>query len=324
VTRKKSSMKPSVQVASEPSPPARVFAYGRVSTGHQQTSLQAQEQRLLGYVEWRLKALGCTYLGYFADEEVSGRVPFRQRKAGKVVYDSVQPGDHIIFTKPDRAFRNMGDTFATLDHWEKMGVYCHFVEYGLDTSNPMGRLMVAFLSIFAEFERSLNRERVKAVLAEKERQGLVHKPSPPHGFMVKKTPTGERKLGHDIYHRVWVVNDYELRLMRRIYLMRCNGETLRSIGNKLFEAKIPNRKGVKKWSLMTVSTYAQEYEILLHSGKMPAGYGLDENPAAALEAPLEASAEKPGNSESQPPNANTASPSTPLPSPGTTAENCST
>jgi DNA invertase Pin-like site-specific DNA recombinase len=48
-------------------------------------------------------------------------------------------------------------------HAKKIGLYLH--QQGLDTSTPAGRAMFQMLGVFAEFERSMIRERVKAGMA---------------------------------------------------------------------------------------------------------------------------------------------------------------
>ena len=54
-------------------------------------------------------------------------------------------------------------------HAKKIDLYLH--QQGLDTSTPAGRAMFQMLGVFAEFERSMIRERVKAGMRRAKLEG---------------------------------------------------------------------------------------------------------------------------------------------------------
>jgi DNA invertase Pin-like site-specific DNA recombinase len=54
-------------------------------------------------------------------------------------------------------------------HAKSVDLYLH--QQGLDTSTPSGRAMFQMLGVFAEFERSMIRERVMAGLARAKAEG---------------------------------------------------------------------------------------------------------------------------------------------------------
>jgi DNA invertase Pin-like site-specific DNA recombinase len=268
-------------------PAGRVFGYGRVSTGRQAMSIQAQEQRLNGYHQGRFAMDGLPYMGFFGDDDTSGRVPFRQRDAGSKLHALLQGGDHVIVTRPDRAFRNMADTFATLEVWDKIGVSVHFVEYGVDTSTPMGKMMIAFLSLFADFERRMVSERTKDVNRERRRQGR------PTSFAPVGYKTVSRKKGRvdgkDVYDRRLVIEEYEVRVGRRIHLMRMNREPWSQVCIKLREAGVLTREGTAKWPTSVAFRWMKAYRKMVKEGVLP--------PHLLPDAPPESSALPPSSAD---------------------------
>jgi putative DNA-invertase from lambdoid prophage Rac len=63
------------------------------------------------------------------------------------------------------------DLLATLQELEHLGVDFVSLTEALDLTTPTGRAMAALLAVFAEFEREILRERVRAGLAHARRNG---------------------------------------------------------------------------------------------------------------------------------------------------------
>jgi DNA invertase Pin-like site-specific DNA recombinase len=263
----------------EPEKPGRVFAYGRASLGRQKITLEYQDTRLTGYFEFRFKPFGHEFVGYFADPATSGRMPFRQRDAGSKVFDELRPGDHLIVTRPDRAFRNLADAFTTLETWEKQGIAVHLVEYGVDTSTPAGKLMIAFMALWADVERRMISERTKDINVERRRQGLAVGFAP-IGYK-KLTKKIGRKDGKDIFERRLEFDHDELRICRRIYLLRENREQWMTIRDKFRQANIIHRGGNNEWQVSSLFNYARAYRRLLAAGKLPPGLGPHDQSASS-------------------------------------------
>lgn len=70
--------------------------------------------------------------------------------------------DIIIFTKLDRLARSLQDLLNTASRLESKGVEFIVVEQNLDTSTSQGKLLFHILGAFAEFERTIIRERMEA------------------------------------------------------------------------------------------------------------------------------------------------------------------
>ena len=65
----------------------------------------------------------------------------------------------------------MTDLLATLQELEHLGVGFVSLTEALDLTTPAGRAMAGLLAVFAEFEREILRERVRAGLAHARQNG---------------------------------------------------------------------------------------------------------------------------------------------------------
>ena len=70
--------------------------------------------------------------------------------------------DSVAAWSVDRLGRSLQHLVAGLGDLQAAGVGLYLHKQGLGTSTPSGRAMFGMLSVFAEFERDLIRERVRA------------------------------------------------------------------------------------------------------------------------------------------------------------------
>ena len=70
--------------------------------------------------------------------------------------------DAVLVWKLDRMGRSLKHLLSILEDFETLGI--DFIAYNqnIDTTTPSGKLMFSMIGAFAEFERELIRERVKA------------------------------------------------------------------------------------------------------------------------------------------------------------------
>jgi Site-specific recombinases, DNA invertase Pin homologs len=147
--------------------PKRVAIYLRVSTDTQTIENQRQE---LDAVAQRM---GWTIVATLADEGISG-AKGRDKRPG---YDTLMKMvarkeiDLIACWSVDRLGRSLQHLIAFLGEINHRGVDLYLHTQGLDTSTPAGRAMFSMLSVFAEFERSIMRERILAGLARSKAEG---------------------------------------------------------------------------------------------------------------------------------------------------------
>jgi len=79
--------------------------------------------------------------------------------------------DVVLVWRLDRWGRSVADLLATLQELDHLGVGFVSLTEALDLTTPSGRAMAALLAVFAEFEREILRERVRAGLAHARQNG---------------------------------------------------------------------------------------------------------------------------------------------------------
>ena len=77
----------------------------------------------------------------------------------------------VLVWRLDRWGISVADLLATLQELEHLDVGSVSLTEALDLTSPAGRAMAALLAVFAEFEREVLRERVRAGLAHARQNG---------------------------------------------------------------------------------------------------------------------------------------------------------
>ena len=77
----------------------------------------------------------------------------------------------MLVWRLDRWGRSVADLLTTLQELDHLGVGFVSLTEALDLTTPAGRAMAALLAVFAEFEREILRERVRAGLAHARQNG---------------------------------------------------------------------------------------------------------------------------------------------------------
>lgn len=156
------------------------WGYARGSTSAQVMTLDDQQRKCRDYHALRL-ADRAAWGGSFVDAATTGKTPFGDRPSGRDLNRRLARGDHVVFTKLDRAFRNARDAINQLSSWVERGVEVHVVDLGMDTSTPIGRLVVHVMVAFGEFERALISERTAESVRHRKLLGLPAG-KPPWGY----------------------------------------------------------------------------------------------------------------------------------------------
>lgn len=99
--------------------------------------------------------------------------------------------DAILVWKLDRFGRSLVDLVTSLNELRTLDVVFVSLTESLDFSTPSGRAMAGMLSTFAEFERDIIRERVKAGIANARERGKSH--GRPKSAALKKEKIKELK-----------------------------------------------------------------------------------------------------------------------------------
>jgi DNA invertase Pin-like site-specific DNA recombinase len=139
----------------------RVALYLRVSTGEQTTANQRRElEEVAGRAGW-------TIVHVYEDAGISGAKGRNGRPAfNRMLKDATARNfDMIAAWAVDRLGRSLQDLVHFLDDLRSLGIDLYLHQQRLDTSTPSGRALFQMLGVFAEFERAMISERVKAGLA---------------------------------------------------------------------------------------------------------------------------------------------------------------
>ena len=142
----------------------RAGVYCRVSTEEQQ-SLPMQVRALREYAARR----GWTIATQ--TKEVGSGASQRQLREKLMEAARRRDIDVVLVWRLDRWGRSVADLLATLQELEHLGVGFVSLTEALDLTSPAGRAMAGLLAVFAEFEREVLRERVRAGLAHARQNG---------------------------------------------------------------------------------------------------------------------------------------------------------
>lgn len=132
------------------------FGYARVSTDDQETTLQVVALRKAG-------------VSRIVQEKRSG---VAARPGLEALLDRLKPGDSLVVYKVDRLARSLVDLLRVLKRVEQAGATFRSLTEPIETGTALGRLMVQLLGSFAEFERSVIRERCAAGRAAAVERGV--------------------------------------------------------------------------------------------------------------------------------------------------------
>jgi putative DNA-invertase from lambdoid prophage Rac len=213
-------------------PMERLRLYARVSTDDQQTSVSAQVLRLKEFAA----AEGKEVAGLYVDEDVSGAKPLKLRPKGKLLWDATEPGDVVVFTKVDRAFRSLTDAVTTLEVWQQLGVSVRILDTGMDLATPAGQLFFSQLVGFAQFERALLGQRLKEAVAQCRREERPFANFRPFGWKV--AGSGKQKRFEPLSE--------ERALGERVIQMREDGQSWCEIATLFYRERITKPGRAKK------------------------------------------------------------------------------
>jgi DNA invertase Pin-like site-specific DNA recombinase len=161
----------------------RIALYLRVSTTDQ--TVENQHRELQAVAERH----GWNVVATFTDAGVSG-TKGRDKRPG---YDELCRGiarrefDQVAAWSIDRLGRSLQELVGLLGELHAKGVDLYLHQQGIDTGTPAGKAMFQMMGVFAEFERAMIVERVKAGLSRARSQGKR---------------LGRRPVGIDVVERI--------------------------------------------------------------------------------------------------------------------------
>ncbi len=148
--------------------PKRAAIYARVSTKNGQTP-QNQIIRLRDVAE----RAGWEVVEEFVDHGISGA----KGRNGRPAFDRLCKAatrreiDVVMAWSVDRLGRSLQDLVAFLSELQASKVDLYLDRQGIDTTTPGGKALFQMMGVFAEFERTMNQERIHAGLARAKKHG---------------------------------------------------------------------------------------------------------------------------------------------------------
>src|SRR5467141_317950 len=145
----------------------RAVIYLRLSTLDQTTANQERELREIA------ARMGCDIVKVYKDHGISGAKGRDKRPAfNALLRDAAKRQfDMVMARSVDRLGRSLQDLVAFLSELHGLGIDLFLHQQGLDTTTPSGKAMFQMLGVFAEFERAMIQERVRAGLARAKAEG---------------------------------------------------------------------------------------------------------------------------------------------------------
>jgi DNA invertase Pin-like site-specific DNA recombinase len=179
----------------------KVGLYARVSTQDQKT-LPMQIRALRAYVRQRGWTIGLQIkdIGSGASDRPQRELLMQAARRREI--------DAIVVWRLDRWGRSLADLVVTLKELAELQVGFISLTEALDLTTPTGRALAGLLAVFAEFEREILRERVKAGIAHARKEGR------PHG----RPPTARRQAQH--VNRLYARGVSKAAIARRLHIGR--------------------------------------------------------------------------------------------------------
>ena len=144
----------------------KVAIYTRISTTKDRQSTESQTHALRGFCENRGWEIVREY------EDSGSGANQKRAQFQKLKSDSfARPFDVVLVFRFDRFARSTKELIESLEYFQGLGI--QFVSYSeqIDTTTPAGKALFSMIGIFAEFERSIAQERIKAGLEKARAKG---------------------------------------------------------------------------------------------------------------------------------------------------------
>lgn len=217
----------------------KVAIYIRVSTKWQidKDSLPLQREDLPKYAEL---VLGITNYEIFEDAGYSAKNTDRPAYQRMIARLRTGEFSHVLVWKIDRISRNLLDFASMYQELKDYGITFVSKNEQFDTSSAMGEAMLKIILVFAELERNMTSERVKAVMLSRASNGEWNGGKIPFGY------------NYDKENREFSINEAEATIIKSIYEQYEQVQSLLVVARSLNERGIHTRRG-QNWTPTTVS-----------------------------------------------------------------------
>jgi DNA invertase Pin-like site-specific DNA recombinase len=149
-------------------PMKRAVLYLRVSTVEQTTANQERELQAIA------ERMGWEIVKVYKDHGISGAKGREKRpQFDALCRDATKRQfDVVMAWSVDRLGRSLQDLVGFLSELHALRIDLFLHQQGLDTTTPAGKALFQMMGVFAEFERSMIQERVRAGLRRAKSEGI--------------------------------------------------------------------------------------------------------------------------------------------------------
>lgn len=220
--------------------PDRVAIYIRWSTDEQSegTTLAVQRESCEHYLlaqGWKLRE----ELIYVDDGYSGGSM---ERPGLDALRKAIRQGKVtcVVVFKLDRLSRSVIDTVnLVLQEWEGL-CYIKSTREPVDTTTSAGKMFFYMLASYAEWERSVIRERTMSGKIKRAQQGKNPGYTAPYGYARGERP-GE-----------WVINEGEAAVVQRVFAEYVAGKGIHAIAEGLYKSGVRPRRS-DRWHATTIA-----------------------------------------------------------------------
>ena len=207
-----------------------IYAYCRTS----ELEDSMDQDRLDGILEPELLGIQtyCLQKGWYMTQTITDtncrwNQEFVDRERGKLLLEAMNPGDVLLCSRLERIASSSQEVQMLLNLFSQRQIALHVVELGGNITDPELTVSISrAVAIFAALEKRKSAERIKGVKQRQKQQGRYLGGSRPFGYMI-----------HD--NGRLIENPMEQKVLKRIFELKREGKSLRSISNEVSTPVMP-------------------------------------------------------------------------------------
>lgn len=207
-----------------------IYAYCRTS----ELEDSMDQDRLNGILEPELLGIQtyCLQKGWYMTQTITEtncrwNQEFVDRERGKLLLEAMNPGDVLLCSRLERIASSSQEVQMLVNLFSQRQIALHVVELGGDITDPELTVSASrAVAIFAALEKRKSAERIKGVKQQQKQQGRYLGGSRPFGYMI-----------HD--NGRLIENPMEQKVLKRIFELKREGKSLRSISNEVSTPVMP-------------------------------------------------------------------------------------
>ncbi|MEC7079284.1 MAG: recombinase family protein [Pseudomonadota bacterium] len=207
-----------------------IYAYCRTS----ELEDSMDQDRLNGILEPELLGIQtyCLQKGWYMTQTITEtncrwNQEFVDRERGKLLLEAMNPGDVLLCSRLERIASSSQEVQMLVNLFSQRQIALHVVELGGDITDPELTVSISrAVAIFAALEKRKSAERIKGVKQRQKQQGRYLGGSRPFGYMI-----------HD--NGRLIENPMEQKVLKRIFELKREGKSLRSISNEVSTPVMP-------------------------------------------------------------------------------------